>query len=91
MEVVRKRAVVTGRVQGVWFRDSCQRMARELGLTGSARNMEDGRLEIVAEGDPHAVEHLIAWARVGPPRAQVTGVEIYEEAPTNQMGGFRIH
>jgi acylphosphatase len=91
MAVVRRRVLVAGRVQGVWFRDSCQRMARELGLTGSARNLEDGRLEIVAEGEPEAVDKLTAWAWVGPPRAQVTGVEIYEEAPTNQTGGFRIY
>ncbi|MEY2436537.1 MAG: acylphosphatase [Acidimicrobiaceae bacterium] len=89
MAVVRRRLVVAGRVQGVWFRDSCQQRALELALSGSVRNLNDGRVEIVAEGEADAVDRLEAWAHHGPPRALVTAVSVTEEAPTGEHG-FRV-
>jgi acylphosphatase len=89
MAVVRRRLVVAGRVQGVWFRDSCQRRAQELGVSGSVRNLNDGRVEIVAEGEEPAVDLLEAWAHRGPPRALVTAVTRSDEATTGETG-FRI-
>jgi acylphosphatase len=75
------RVVVSGRVQGVWFRDSCRNEATRLGVSGWVRNCEDGRVEIVAEGPERAVASLVSWARIGPPRADVLGVSVeYVEA-----------
>lgn len=87
-EIVRRRVLVDGRVQGVWFRASAEREAARLGLAGSARNLDDGRVEMVVEGSSVAVEAFIAWARIGPPRAHVTGIEI-EGLPPSGQRGFR--
>jgi acylphosphatase len=89
MSEVRCRAIVTGRVQGVFYRDSCQQMARRLGVRGSVRNRGDGGVEVVAEGERDAVEQLLAWCRQGPPRAIVTGVTITDEAPVGETS-FRV-
>jgi acylphosphatase len=78
---VRVRAVVSGRVQGVWFREGCRREAARLGVGGWVRNRPDGRVEIEAEGPRDRVEALLAWAREGPPLAVVAGVEIEDLAP----------
>ena len=74
--MVRKRALVTGRVQGVFFRDSCRREAERLGVGGSARNLDDGRVEVIAEGADDAVEALIEWCRKGSPQSAVESVEV---------------
>ena len=74
--MVRKRALVTGRVQGVFFRDSCRREAERLGVGGSARNLDDGRVEVIAEGADDAVEALIDWCRKGSPQSAVESVEV---------------
>lgn len=65
---------VTGRVQGVFYRASAQREAQRLGITGHARNLPDGRVEIVAQGHPAALQTFIAWCRQGPPHAEVSNV-----------------
>ena len=80
---------MSGRVQGVFFRDHCVERASALGVAGTVRNLRDGRVEIVAEGPPDAVERLLAWAREGPPRASVTDVEVIDEEPTGESG-FRV-
>lgn len=87
--MVRRRLIVRGRVQGVWYRDSCRVEAERLGLAGSARNLADGTVEVVAEGDDHSVDQLVAWCRAGSPGAAVTGVEIADEPPTGEKG-FRV-
>jgi acylphosphatase len=69
------RCIVSGRVQGVFFRASTQRQARQLGVTGYAKNLPDGSVEVLACGDASAVQRLAAWLRVGPPAANVTAVE----------------
>ena len=66
---------VTGRVQGVWFRESTRREAAALGITGYAKNMADGSVEVLACGDSAALKRLAGWLEVGPPAARVTRVE----------------
>jgi acylphosphatase len=72
---IRRRLVVRGRVQGVWYRESCREVAERLGVTGHVRNLGDGTVEVVAEGSPAAVDRLVDWCRHGPRRAVVVGVE----------------
>ena len=79
--VVRRRMVAAGRVQGVWFRDSTRREAARLGVAGSARNLPDGTVEVVAEGEPGSVDRLEAFVRGGPGHAEVDRVEVTDEAP----------
>jgi len=76
-------------VQGVWYRGSCAEQARALGISGWARNLPDGRVEIAAEGDPEAVDKLVEWCRHGPPAARVTAVEVQAEAPEG-LSGFAV-
>lgn len=87
--VVRRRVVVDGRVQGVFFRDTCRREATRAGVGGWVRNRPDGRVEAVFEGDPDRVALLVEWCHQGPRGAVVTGVEVTEEEPTGE-DGFRV-
>jgi len=80
---------VSGRVQGVFFRVDTQREARSLGLVGWVKNLPDGRVEIVAQGDAEAVRALVEWSHLGPVRAEVTSVDISWEE-TQPMDGFSI-
>lgn len=89
VQTVRKRVVVRGRVQGVWFRQSTQTQALALGLTGWVRNREDGSVEAVFEGSAWDVDEMIEWCRQGPPRASVEDILIAEEEPEGLIG-FRI-
>jgi acylphosphatase len=77
---------VSGRVQGVWFRGSCQEQARALGVGGWARNLADGRVEAVFDGPSAAVERMVDWCRHGPRHAEVNRVETFEESPTGEPG-----
>jgi acylphosphatase len=88
-ELVRRRLRVNGRVQGVWFRESCRQVAVRLGVAGTVRNRADGSVEVVVEGRPTTVEALVAWCREGPPGAEVTEVEVADEAPEGLVG-FRV-
>ena len=81
--------VVTGRVQGVFFRAECARRARGLGLGGSVRNRADGAVEAVFEGEPAAVETMIFWCRTGTDLSRVDDVETTEETPADEHG-FRV-
>lgn len=76
--VVARKAIVHGRVQGVWYRASTAERAAALGVRGHARNLPDGTVEVVAAGERQAVEALLAWLGQGPPLARVTRVEIEE-------------
>lgn len=89
MSVVRCRAVVAGRVQGVFFRDSCRQVADGLEVSGWVRNRSDGTVEVIAEGERAAVDELLAWCRHGPPRARVERVEVTDE-PVQGERGFRV-
>lgn len=86
----RRRVVVSGRVQGVFFRDSVRRHALDRGLTGWVRNCDDGTVEAVFEGEPAAVEALIAFCRSGPEGAAVAGVEVREEEPEKGEQSFHV-
>jgi acylphosphatase len=79
--MVRKRVLVSGYVQGVFFRDTCRRTATRYGVNGWVRNLPDGRVEAVFEGAEEPVDRLVAWARNGPRQATVTGVEVLVEPP----------
>jgi acylphosphatase len=85
----RVRVRVRGLVQGVFFRETTRRAALEEGVAGEVRNLPDGSVEAVFEGDPGAVERLIAFARTGPPDAEVTEVEVADERPRG-VRGFRV-
>jgi acylphosphatase len=87
--VERRRVLVSGWVQGVWYRETCRRVAEDAGVTGYVRNLGDGRVEVVAEGPGPAVERLVAWCREGPPRAVVRQVEVQREDPEG-LAGFSI-
>src|SRR3989442_6067561 len=78
----RVHVLVSGQVQGVFFRVETAGRARELGLGGFVRNAPDGRVEAVFEGDPADVDAMVAWCRSGPPLAHVDEVELADEAPT---------
>ena len=82
----RRRVLVGGRVQGVFFRDTCRSEARRAGLAGSVHNRSDGRVEAVFEGGDEAVDHLVAWCHQGPAGARVETVEVRDEAPTGESG-----
>ncbi len=90
MTAVRVRAVIRGRVQGVFYRASTVEEAARLGLLGWVRNRADGAVELEAEGPPAAVAALLAWARVGPPAARVTAVEVEERPVVGVEGPFRV-
>ena len=76
-----RRCLISGRVQGVFFRASTQEQAQQLGVRGWAKNLSDGRVEVVACGTPDAVEALCEWLRHGPPLAEVTSLAIHQETP----------
>jgi acylphosphatase len=79
--VVRRRAIVHGLVQGVFFRDSTRQRARQFGVSGWVRNADDGTVEAVFEGPEDAVERLVDFVRRGPRGARVDGVEVVDEEP----------
>jgi acylphosphatase len=85
-DVVRRRIVVSGRVQGVWYRDSARREAARLGLAGRATNLPDGSVALEAEGPAEAVAAFLAWAAEGPPRARVDGIAVEHLTPTGEHG-----
>ena len=84
--MVHYRVVVTGRVQGVWYRESCRREAIAAGVAGWVRNNYDGTVEAVLEGDEAAVDRVVAWMRTGPRHAVVTGVDVRVETATGERG-----
>lgn len=86
MTDVRVRVRVSGRVQGVWFRDSCRQVAQREGVAGWVRNLADGDVEAVFEGEREAVGRCVAWCHEGPPRAVVTNVSVRDEAPLGERG-----
>ncbi len=73
-----RRSFVSGRVQGVFYRATCVRKAQSLGVRGFARNLDDGRVEVLACGEAAAVEALVAWLWEGSPASKVTAVESTE-------------
>ena len=90
MSAARAHVFVTGRVQGVWFRESTRRRAEELGVGGWVRNLPDGRVEALFEGDPGAVRKAVEYVREGPNHAQVQEVEVDEEMTEDPSPHFRV-
>jgi acylphosphatase len=86
--VVTKRLRISGRVQGVYFRDSMRQQAHQLGVNGWVRNRSDGTVEAVVQGEPAAISRIIEWAQHGPATAKVTDVQV-EEAQ-DQFSSFEL-
>ncbi len=90
MAVVRRRIVVRGRVQGVFFRDSAQREAEQRELTGWVRNRDDGAVEAEVQGETEAVDAFVSWARQGPSSADVDSADVDDEPVTEGESGFDV-
>jgi acylphosphatase len=88
-EPVRRRVVVHGNVQGVFFRDSCRREAETRGVAGWVTNRSDGAVEAVFEGDADAVEALVNWCKQGSRGADVSSVDVEPEDPEG-LSGFSV-
>ncbi|MEU4732560.1 MULTISPECIES: acylphosphatase [unclassified Streptomyces] len=89
--MVRKRVIVSGTVQGVFYRDTCRREAVARGVSGWVRNLPDGDVEALFDGDEDAVAAMVRWARTGPPSAEVRAVEVREETAAPQgPRGFEV-
>jgi acylphosphatase len=86
----RIRLRIEGRVQGVFFRVSAAEEARRLGITGWARNLPDGSVEVVAEGETKALDALTAWCRKGPTGAWVENLRVLKEEFSGDLQDFRI-
>ena len=87
--MIRRRLVIHGRVQGVFFRDSLRRLAEAHEVSGWARNTWEGTVEAVLEGETEAVEKVLGFAREGPEGAEVDRIELTEEEPEG-LCGFSI-
>jgi acylphosphatase len=88
---IAQRFVVSGRVQGVYYRASTRAKAQELGIRGHARNLPDGSVEVLAVGGPDEVAQLEKWLWQGPPAAQVTSVVKQDASPDSAPSGFLTH
>jgi len=89
-EPARIRIVVTGLVQGVFFRRAAMEQARTLGISGWARNLNDGSVEIVGEGKRQNLQLLLAWAHHGPPHARVDAVQVQWERCVGEFAEFQV-
>jgi acylphosphatase len=89
-KTVRRRDIVSGRVQGVGFRWSARSRANELGLTGWVKNLPDRRVEICFQGEEGSVDEMEDWCRVGPQFSHVTGFSVIDEALAEYEEGFEI-
>ncbi len=86
----RAHAYISGRVQGVSFRYFTYHEALRGGLRGWIRNLQDGRVEAVFEGDKESVQKVLEWSENGPPGAHVEGVEVEWEEPSDSLTGFNV-
>jgi acylphosphatase len=85
-ELIRRRVLVAGRVQGVGYRVACARAATAAGLAGVVRNLPDGRVEAIFEGPADRVAELVEWCRHGPSYARVGAVQVRDEPPSGVRG-----
>ena len=88
--MIRRRVLISGRVQGVAFRDSCQRMATEQGVAGWVRNLGDGRVEAVFEGTVEQVDRMMEWVHDGPRLANVVDIAVQTE-PAQGLTEFVVY
>ena len=82
--------IISGRVQGVWFRANTKDKAEQLGIGGWVRNTTDGNVEAVFEGDEENIKEMLEWCHHGPPSAKVENVEVEKQTPSNGFDGFSI-
>lgn len=82
--------IISGRVQGVWFRANTKQKAEQLGITGWVRNTSDGNVEAVFEGEKEQIKEMLNWCYHGSSMAHVENVEIKNQEPTNGFDGFSI-
>ncbi|MDH5756776.1 MAG: acylphosphatase [Nitrospinota bacterium] len=91
MGIERAHVLVFGLVQGVFFRATCRETAQRIdGITGWVRNLPDGRVEVVAEGERESLDILVGWLRHGPPGASVEGLDVTWEMATGEFSGFEV-
>jgi acylphosphatase len=88
--ISRVHVIISGHVQGVFFRDKTQRQATVRGVAGWVRNLPDGRVEAVFEGEESAVQQLVSWCHEGPPNAYVTDVVSRSEPATGEFRTFSV-
>jgi acylphosphatase len=88
--IVNVHVIISGRVQGVWFRASTKKMAEQIGLTGWVRNKSDGCVEAVFEGEEQLINKMIEWCHQGSPLSKVKNVEVKNQEPTNEFSDFSI-
>lgn len=88
---VRAHVFVTGKVQGVYYRQNTMETAKKHGVTGWVRNLPDSRVEAVFEGEAGSVDSVIEWCKRGPPRAEVNGVEVLQKDYTGEFADFVIN
>lgn len=86
----RVRAIISGRVQGVWYRQSTADEANRVGVAGWVRNLPDGSVEAVFEGEVDKVRAMVVWCRKGPPFAKVTKVDEFPEPPEGLSAPFKV-
>ncbi len=84
-----KHVLVSGKVQGVWFRESTREAAERFGVSGWVRNLPDGRVEVMAAGPPDAVDRLVQWCHHGPSKARVDAVEV-ADTDEDVASGFTV-
>jgi len=89
-ERVRAHVIVSGRVQGVFFRAETRQAARRIGVSGWVRNLPDGTVEAVFEGTRAQVDAMLDWCRQGPPTARVDDLQVQEQAATGAFSGFDV-
>jgi len=90
MTIICRRFLISGRVQGVFYRGSAQRQANDLGLRGWVRNLADGRVECLASGDEASIETFEKWLEIGPDYAKVTNIEVITESPELLPSSFEV-
>ncbi|MCC5825120.1 acylphosphatase [Alkalimonas sp.] len=86
----RWRLLIHGKVQGVFYRASTQQQAQMLGLTGYCQNLEDGLVQVVAEGMPDHLQQLLEWCWQGPAQAEVSAIDVDKDLPTDEWQDFQI-
>jgi acylphosphatase len=89
-DMIRRRVLVSGLVQGVAFRAYTRETARRIGVNGWVRNLPDGRVEALVEGDSELVHRMLSWLKKGPPSSRVDDVQVIEESPTGEFSSFDV-
>lgn len=91
MGIIRYHLLIQGRVQGVGYRVSAQTAAQKIGLTGWVRNLSNGNVELIAEGEQLQLKQLLDWAWQGPRFSRVTDISVSEQPATHEFADFDIH